>query len=357
MAGFLRVSLAVWFIGFVALQLCWTVFYDDYSVLSRSELLGNTSWSVETLFSLLGLTYAKDGKKFMLFDEKFRMLGLEVNLSQCRSGKITIGHTDDRQAELVTRINDILAEGWMDAKEAERLRGRMIFFEGYTFGRLANAAIKNVGRFCVEGSDRKQLDASIKRSLLLLRDRVLSAPPISIGRPLRDTWIIFTDGACNPEQRCGSVGGLIISPLGTCLSFFSSVVPTDITEELFKLSCNPIHELEVLPVFIACLEWGDRFEGSLVVYYIDNESSRMAYVRGSGETHFATHLISDFVQLESQRQHKSWFGRCPSYSNPSDGASRLDLEWFKDKGASQTNLDWERLKHHLGLKGETGERR
>jgi len=126
-AGFLRVSLAVWFIGLVALQLCWTVFYDDYSVLSRSELLGNSSWSVETLFNLLGLTYAKDGKKFMPFDEKFRMLGLEVNLSQCKSGKITIGHTEDRQAELVTRINDILAEGWMDAKEAERLRGRMIF--------------------------------------------------------------------------------------------------------------------------------------------------------------------------------------------------------------------------------------
>ena len=324
---------------------------------SAEENCWGTSWSVETLFDLLGLTYAKGGKKYMPFDEKFRMLGLEVNLSHCKNGKVTSGHTNERQDELVARINDILAEGWMDAKEAERLRGRMIFFEGYTFDRLANAAIKNVGRFCAESSGRKRLDASIRSSLLLLRDRVLSAPPISIGRPLRDTWIIFTDGACNPEQRSGSVGGLIISPFGTCLSFFSSMVLTGITDELFKLSCNPIHELEVLPVFIACLEWGDRFDESLVVYYIDNESPRMAYVRGSGETHFATHLINDFVKLESQRQHKTWFGRCPSYSNPSDEASRLNLEWFKDKGASQTNLNWERLKHHLGLDGETADRR
>ena len=52
---------------------------------------------------------------------------------------------------------------------------------------------------------------------------------------------------------------------------------------MFKLSCDPIHELEVLPVFIACLEWGRRFEGALIVYYIDNEPARMAYVKWSGE--------------------------------------------------------------------------
>ena len=86
------------------------------------------------------------------------------------------------------------------------------------------------------------------------------------------------------------------------------MVPTDITEELFKLSCNPVHEFEVLPVFIACPEWRDSFEGLLVVCYIDNESSRIAYVRGSGVTLFATHLISDFVKLESQRQHQ-WLVR------------------------------------------------
>ena len=75
-AGFLRVSLAVWYIGLIALQICWTVFYDDYSVLSRESLLENTSWTVESLFSLLGLKYANEGKKFQPFNEKFKMLGL-----------------------------------------------------------------------------------------------------------------------------------------------------------------------------------------------------------------------------------------------------------------------------------------
>ena len=75
-------------------------------------------------------------------------------------------------------------------------------------------------------------------------------------------------------------------------------------------------------------------------YYIDNESARMAFVKGSGETHFASHLINDFVCLEAQLQHKTWFGRCPSHSNPSDGASRLDLTWFEGKGASRAASPW-----------------
>jgi hypothetical protein len=93
------------------------------------------------------------------------------------------------------------------------------------------------------------------------------------------------------------------------------------------------------------------------VYYIDNESAKMAFVKGSGETDFASHLIDDFVCLEAQMQHETWFRRCPSHSNPSDGASRLDLTWFEGKGASRTNLNWERLRHHLGLGEEMPERR
>eukprot|EP00435_Cladocopium_sp_Y103_P057030 s1087_g19.t1 len=238
-AGFLRISLAVWFIGVVALRFCWTAFYDDFSVLSRKELLSNTSWSVEMLFRLLGLKYATDGKKFLPFDSAFKMLGLRVDLSKCQNKEISIGHTEERREELKQRIDDILAAGCMDHKEAERLRGRMVFFEGYTFGRVANAAVKNLGRFCTESMGKRKLDDSMRYSLLSLRDRVLCAPPVKIGTMLTDTWIIFTDGACEPELRQGSIGGLVIDPWGRCQSFFSGLVPPDIMELLFENSKNP----------------------------------------------------------------------------------------------------------------------
>ena len=50
-------------------------------------------------------------------------------------------------------------------------------------------------------------------------------------------------------------------------------------------------------------------------------------------------------------QHRTWFGRRPSHSNPSDGASRLITTWFEERGVGRTVIDWERLRHHLKLGG------
>ena len=45
----------------------------------------------------------------------------------------TIGHTQSRRDELGEQLGAVLDEGSMTSKDAERLRGRMIFFEGFTF--------------------------------------------------------------------------------------------------------------------------------------------------------------------------------------------------------------------------------
>ena len=112
----------------------------------------------------------------------------------------------------------------------------------------------------------------------------VEAPTSPNQRNLHSTWLVFTDGACNQEDMTGSVGGVIYDPSGSCVSFFGEAVPTAIMEDLFRRSKNPIHELEVLPVLIASLAWGHHFTCAQVVYYIDNESARMAYSRGTGET-------------------------------------------------------------------------
>ena len=221
----------------------------------------------------------------MPLNHKFKMLSLEVNLEGRKDNSATIGHTKERRTELVTKVNDILAEGWLDAKEAEMLRGRAIFFESYAFGHLANSAVKNMGRFCVESSSGKRLDSSVQGSLLLLRDRVLEAPPVVMGRPPGRCldrlyrWSL-EPGALNwkgrrPDSICSR----------SLLSFFSDIVSEDIAVELFKSSCNPIHELELMPVLIACSEWGPMYKGALIVCYLDDESARTALVKGSGETH------------------------------------------------------------------------
>ena len=61
--AFLRVSMAVWYIGVVGLRLCWTSFFDDYTLLSKQANSKSAEVSAETLFNLLGLQFATEGKK------------------------------------------------------------------------------------------------------------------------------------------------------------------------------------------------------------------------------------------------------------------------------------------------------
>ena len=110
-AGFLRTSHALWFIGTAALGLCWTAFYDDFSVLAREELLHSTSSACELLFRLLGIDFADSGKKAVPFSSNFKMLGLVVNTMNSVDGSITITHTDERRRESVEAMTAALKEG------------------------------------------------------------------------------------------------------------------------------------------------------------------------------------------------------------------------------------------------------
>ena len=348
-AGFLRVSQAVWFIGYFGLGLMWSAFYDDFTLLSRSELVNNSGWACESLLTLLGLQYAKEGQKCLPFDCKFKTLGLEVDASNFVDGAALVGHTESRREELAAQLDSILSVGSMSPKEAERLRGRMIFFEGFTFGRVANASIKSISRFCQGPSKSRPLDAELRRALEFLRMRVSSGEPLKIERCLHSTWLVFTDGACDQDAMTGSVGGIIYDPSGQCLFYFGEEVPTAIMQDVFSRSKNPIHELEVLPVLIASLLWGHLLSGAQVVFYIDNESARMTYIRGTGETLRASSLVQTFVEHEAKLQYRVWFGRVPSHSNPADRPSRLEFSHVTSLMAARTSICWETVSSHLGV--------
>ena len=171
--------------------------------------------------------------------------------------------------------------------------------------------------------------------------RVQSAEPVKVEKCFSSTWLVFTDGCCEADKRFGGIGGILISPQGSCVSFFSSEVPSWMMDKLLAKSANPIHELEILPVHLAACLWRRYINFAQVVWYIDNESSRIAFIRGSGETQYASVFIEAFVQIECNSQVKSWFSRVPSHSNPADGVSRLSCDLPLSLGAEQTTVEWE----------------
>ena len=108
--SFLRVGMAIWFVGFYCLRLVWTSYFDDYTLVSRVESCKNADFAAEALFQLLGVTYAKEGEKRTEFGRQVKTLGVLLDL-EGGSGCIEVGHTPERRQELVDVISSILEEG------------------------------------------------------------------------------------------------------------------------------------------------------------------------------------------------------------------------------------------------------
>ncbi len=80
-------------------------------------------------------------------------------------GAMKVTHTEERRAVLRETIQCIFKRNSLSGKEAERLRGRMVFFEGYTFGRVANGAVRSLSRWCNYNARVVDLDLEMKANL------------------------------------------------------------------------------------------------------------------------------------------------------------------------------------------------
>ena len=340
-AGFLRISFAVWWIGVHGLGIAWSAYFDDYSALTRPELEASTNWAVTSLFELIGLAYAKEGPKAPPFSRIFKMLGLVVNLEAASSKQFSVSHTEERRSELKACLNEILSKGELTSKEAERIRGRMLFFECFVYGRVANLDLKLFGDLCRLGRTSPVLSPKELRVVQRLCLRVEEGKAVPLG--LRDlaTWIIFTDGACEGEQPSGSVGGAIVAPNHRLVHYFGDKAPGTLMSVLLRSSSHPIHELEMIPVLISFGLWGHLIAGSQVVHYIDNESVRLALLRGSGETAGARELASRIMNFEFSLNCKSWYARVASHSNIADAPSRMSFEQMETLGCTRFSVDWD----------------
>ena len=76
------------------------------------------------------------------------------------------------------------------------------------------------------------------------------------------------------------------------------------------------------------------------VFYLDNTAAHGALVRADGATKAAACLVREFVRYEKLLHLLPWFGRVPSFSNPSDDASRLNFNvpWLSSANQVQIVL-------------------
>ena len=295
-AGFLRVSLSIFYILTKGMQVWASAFFDDFPTLSLKSHSNLTDSAVSALFDLLGISFAKEGKKKTDFGSCMKALGLIFDLAEFGNGKIFIRHTEERKTLLVARIDEILSADSLTPKEAESLRGRMHWYESYLFGRTANLAVHQLGKRISGPPWVKRLDKELSSALTLLRDRVLNGPPITLTAATETPLIIFTDGAC--EAEIGSVGGILYC--GSCkpLRYFSSKVPDLLLREFSTEAQNPIFLVELLACYLAAFLWGPEAVGRYVVVYLDNEAAKGAVIKGYSSTLLGNVLVKLTISAE-----------------------------------------------------------
>ena len=339
-SSFLRISIAIWFLGVQRLSLAWTAFFDDFTLISRQETSNSASFAAEALFKLLGIKFAQEGSKSTVFAKEVKTLGVLLRLDG-KDGEVELGHTESRRAELRAVIESILQEGQVLTKTAESLRGRLQWFETFAFGRTANSCLHRLGKISMCSGRSHRLSDDDRSVLSFLKNRVLTAPPILVQPCQLQTWYIFTDGSCESQDGTGGVGGVLMGPDGRLLRHFSSSVPPGVMKVLLSKSDNAIYELELAPVLIAIKLWCSFFRNSQVVMYLDNDAARAGLIKMRGATDIGDIIIQDAALLEAQNSFRPWFGRVPTSSNVADGPSRFDCRFVESHGSVQDVFQWE----------------
>ncbi|CAE7034681.1 unnamed protein product [Symbiodinium natans] len=134
--AFIRVSLAICHIGNTFWHLPWSSFYDDFTLLSTRQLATSAEASACFLLDLLGFEFDRDGDKAAPFQEVFRSLGVEFDLTDSNKQIFRIQNTAERTKSLVEDLAAFQEQGASSPKTWNRLRGRLHFVAGQLSGRL-----------------------------------------------------------------------------------------------------------------------------------------------------------------------------------------------------------------------------
>ena len=113
--GFCRTSIAVWKVLVVLLTQQMNVYFDDFVGIEVEPLSKLAEMGVSLLFKLLGWDVSSDKKT--CFDSVAKVLGLKIDLSESRLGKIYFRNTDSRRDDLFDSLSKSLEEGRLARKK------------------------------------------------------------------------------------------------------------------------------------------------------------------------------------------------------------------------------------------------
>ena len=320
--GFIRCSRCIQWLANRCLIVPTTSYYDDFIVASPDCLADNTGTTMELLFQLLGWVFDTVGPKADVFSRQVSALGIRFDLESSGGCTIAVDNTEKRKSDIKALVSGILDKGVLPHREGLELRGKLSFANSQVMGKAGHYALKHISSHVHAWPFVSKLDAPAREALSFLLERILRGVPRRITKSLGQPWLVFTDASFEPNFT-GGLGGVLISPFGSVVSWFSLPLCADDIRPLLPMAADTgIGELETVAVVLAFMLWEHKLSSTECVAYLDNEGARFALVKGYSASWAITRICHIFATTCEQHTVLPWCARVPSCSNIADHPSR-----------------------------------
>ena len=330
--AFLRISRAISTIGTKLFSLFLVEYFDDFTQV-EAEIMGDSAQvSFEGLLKLIGWRVADTEEKRKPSQVSFLSLGVQVDFDKSKEKLIILKPKEGRIKSIVELAKKILKQDKMGFEEALSLKGKLQFAEGQLFFRVTAAICRLLSKWASTGGVRP-LTEEMRVALRAIESLLYMAGPrlvesIHLEMPI----IVFTDGACEP--RGTSIGGVLLIP-GMQPQAFGAMLREEAAMRLAtkKGQRQVIGQAEILPVLVAKTIWAEELSNRKVIYFIDNDSARLALIKGYSPVLTSLKLIMSCAFEDAQLRSSPWYARVPTKSNIADEPSRMRKDNLLKLGA------------------------
>ena len=342
--SFNRAARALWFLLVKQLNILACNFFDDYPIIEHVSLVSSTSRSLEVFFKLLGWKYSDDPDKDLPFSSEFSLLGIVLRLSD----NPCVLNKQSRVEQINGMIDVILSNRKITTVEAACLRGRLQFASGQIYGKIAGRALQLIGEVVYCNKPSKSLSMELFCTLRWLKSILSCAVPRPVKLPdVITPIVVFTDAAIDDSSSmCAAV---LCDPLCKLKLFFSVDIPSDLINNWKSEGAEVvIHHAEILPIYLVCSCWRNFLTNRRVLFFVDNQSSRFALIKGYSSVPKASAVIRAINEIIFQSFIVPWYAWVPTHSNIADAPSRNQDDLLIQSGYSKSVVsvpesfkDWE----------------
>ena len=320
--AFIRCARFLQWVAARCFKLPLSCYFDDFVSFSCPELAKNTQSTLCLMLDILGWSFDREGPKSDDFSDVVSALGVQFHITDTCNGVLNICNTEKRIRETLALLDEVMAKGTLQKREALTLRGRLAFCDAFVFGRLGKIALQDITKHAYNNPFHEQLTATTLNSMKLLRSRIAEGKPRRLTCELLETLFLFTDASFEENGQAG-LGAVLVNGAGKVLAWFGMCLSQEQMAPFLSTGQQTIiGEFETLAVALSLLVWQDLLESVQLMVYIDNEGSKFSLIKGYSTSKAITAVCALAATTLDAHFVLPWFARVPSISNIADYPSR-----------------------------------